>query len=144
MTPNEASALGFTGKYGESIPYVGQAAAAAGQAPGGGGTQLTPEQTLYMAKERAREARAQGQQPGPWASQVLKTSRRLGNVSDRLAALQGIEDPTQQQQRRIDFLTNRQSRLQERQAGQLHGPLPPGTSQVPGKPDPSLLMRQGE
>jgi hypothetical protein len=137
MTPNEAAAFGFVGGHGEQIPYVNQGAAAASQGgPGGtpgqpGGMTLSPEQTMYMARERARIAGLTGQKPGPWATNVLNTNERLGDITDRLNALQAIQDPTQHQQNVIGRLTTRQQNVQGRQSNQLGGPL--GTSSRGGQ-----------
>lgn len=128
MTPNEASAFGLVGSHGEQIPYenVGNLQQSAGAGGPGGAATLSPEQTLYMARERNRIAAQTGQKAGPWATKVLNTNNRLGNISDRLSALQAVEDPTQHQQNRISRLTTRQQNVQERQNRQLGGQIGSG------------------
>jgi hypothetical protein len=125
MTPNEASAFGLVGSHGEAIPYTSPGALAGSAGAGGPGpaATLSPEQTLYMARERNRIAAQTGQKAGPWATKVLNTNNRLGNITDRLNALQAVEDPTQHQQRVMGRLTTRQSNVQERQNRQLGGQI---------------------
>jgi hypothetical protein len=125
MTPNEASAFGLVGSHGEAIPYTSPGALAGSAGAGGTGpaATLTPEQTLYMARERNRIAAQTGQKAGPWATKVLNTNNRLGNITDRLNTLQGVEDPTRHQQRVIGRLTTREQNVQDRQNRQLGGQL---------------------
>ena len=78
MKPSEAAALGFTGTRGEPIPYATPESVAAA------GGRLSREQIMYLAQERRREARARGQEPGPWAGRVGKLGGRIGRLEKRL------------------------------------------------------------
>ena len=115
LKPSEAAAFGFTGGRGETIPYGDYEGLASGDIKN-----LSPDQILYLAKERRRQAMATGQPVGKWAGGVLRTNNRLGRVSARLDALEALDDPNRRQQRRITRLTDREARLQERQRRQLN------------------------
>jgi len=117
MKPSEAAKLGFVGGHGEDIP---------GYDPTSGATSLTPEQRIYLAKERVRAMREKGQEAEGWPKTLAERTHAYNVVGNRLENLQAIEDPTQRQQRRIERLTNRQSRIRERLQNQLGGELPPG------------------
>jgi hypothetical protein len=77
MKPSEAAAFGLVGGRGEQIP-------GATPAEYGAAGQLTPEQTIYLAQERRRQAATAGQKPGPWATRVQKLGGRIGRLEHRL------------------------------------------------------------
>jgi hypothetical protein len=79
LKPSEAAALGFVGGKGEQIPTVSQADLAAGNIK-----DLTTEQRIFLAKERAAQAAAAGQEPGPWAGRMKKLGGRIGRLENRL------------------------------------------------------------
>jgi len=128
LTPNEASALGFVGGKGEPIPGVSQASVSG--TPGTPQTtSLSTDQMMYMAKERARQAAMSGQQPGPWAGNVMQKQRTLNQLQKQITNLQGraatpgLPDPRVSRiNNRISNLTTRQSTVQSR----LNALLQPG------------------
>lgn len=117
MSPFEAEALGFVGTHGTPVTTVGTP----DQAGNLSQTGLTPQQRLYLAQQHVHRAIAAGLTPGGWQQNVVTTQHRLGNVNANLASLQGIQNPTDPQQDRIDALTKRQANLQARQKSQLGG-----------------------
>jgi len=126
LTPNEAAGLGFVGGHGETIPYVSAQAAQASQttAPGAAGPtgmNLSPDQTFYMAQERARQAQAQGQPVGPWANRIITTQQNLNKVNANIARLQGMDNLTHQQQNKLGRLQTKQQNILGRQSAQLGG-----------------------
>jgi hypothetical protein len=114
MTPGEATGLGFIGKRGETIPGLDQAAVTSGDIKN-----LSPEQILYLAKEKRRRAAAMGTE-SPWASKVVRTSNQLGRVEDKLAGVAAITDPSRVQAQRAENLTARRDRLNARQNKYLY------------------------
>ena len=72
LTPQEATAFGFTGPSGQPVPTVDYAGATSGDI-----NKLSPEQIIYLAKERKRAAGLSNQPVGPWAQTVLNANRRL-------------------------------------------------------------------
>lgn len=117
LSPSEASALGFTGPKGEQIPGVKQSDISAE-----GIATMTPEQRLYLAKERARRSRAIGSEPGPWSGNVETTDTSLRNAQKRLSEVQASTTmPLPRQERKIGRLTDRVTRLTEQQKKQLGG-----------------------
>jgi len=109
LKPSEAAALGFVGGHGEQIPTVSQAGLASGDI-----TKLTPEQTLYLSQERARAAAASGQKPGPWAARGQRLQNRDERLENRIAALQGMDTRTPQQERKLGRLTTRHGRVESK------------------------------
>jgi hypothetical protein len=124
MKPSEAAALGIVGGRGESVPYVDPKTGL----PTTPSNSLTPEQTLYLAQERRRQAAATGQDPNKstWATRAVSTANTLDRVNQRLQDLQGIDDPNKRQQRRIGKLTTRQGNLTNRQQDIFGGDPTPG------------------
>src|SRR5215471_20689970 len=86
LTPNEAASLGFVGGKGEPIPGVSQASVS-GDPNVPQTTSLTRDQMMYMAKERARQAAMSGQQPGPWAGNVMTKQKNLNRIGQRISDL---------------------------------------------------------
>lgn len=115
MKPSEAAALGFTGSRGEAIPTTSPEAIAEQ------GGALTQEQQMYLAEERRRQAAAEGHAPGPWAAKIGKVSNRLERVSGKLEKLGAVEDPTRRQEKKIERLTGKQTKLTQRQQDLLGG-----------------------
>jgi hypothetical protein len=104
MTPQEMAAFGLTGPQGQRVPTSPyDTALTQGQ--------LTPEQQIFLGKQRRRAAIEAG---GPGTATPLQrlggVSTRLENVQNRLAGA----DPAQQAL--INRLTNKQTRLQNRQS----------------------------
>jgi len=87
LKPSEAAALGFVGGKGEDIPGVSQEGLASGDI-----TSLTPEQRIFLAKERAAGAKASGGKPGPWAGRVTRLGGKIGRLENRLEGLQAIPE----------------------------------------------------
>jgi hypothetical protein len=117
LKPSEAAAFGFTGGRGESIPGAGYAGLASGDVKN-----LSPDQILFLAKERRRQAVATGQPVGGWAHSVLSTDRQLRSVQARKSALEQL-DPntlTPHQEHKLQKLGRREERLTSRQTGQLN------------------------
>jgi hypothetical protein len=79
MKPSEAAAFGFVGGKGEDIPGISHEAAAGGM-PGG----LTTEQRMYLAEERRRKAKTQGQEPGPWSKRLKGLGGKIGRLEKKL------------------------------------------------------------
>jgi hypothetical protein len=79
MKPSEAAAFGFVGPKGETIPTVNYADAASGDV-----TNLTTEQRIYLAKERAGQAATSGQKPGPWAGKMQQLGGKIGRLQNKL------------------------------------------------------------
>jgi hypothetical protein len=80
LKPSEAAALGFVGGKGEDIPGLSQADLASGNV-----TSLTNEQRQFLAKERAGQAAAAGQEPGPWAAKMKRLGGKVGRLENLLA-----------------------------------------------------------
>lgn len=113
LKPSEAAALGFVGGKGEAIPTVSQAGLASGDI-----TSLTPEQRIFLAKERAAAAKASGGKPGPWADRVTRLGGKIGRLENRLETKflptpevepreQRIQDKLTRLRGRLDVATNR-------------------------------------
>lgn len=106
LKPSEAAALGFVGGKGEAIPTVSQGGLASGDI-----TSLTPEQRMFLAKERAAQAHAAGQEPGPWASRMQRLGGKIGRLENRLEGFQGTPEIEPREQRIQDKLTRLRGRL---------------------------------
>lgn len=117
MTPMEASGMGFTGPRGEKIPYYD---------PTTGGGQLSPEQTLYLARQRARDARSRGEFAHGWDEQLINVSRQYNKLND-------MANRTPQQERKL-------GRLRDRLTQRLGG-TPPSAA---GKYDPNYPRGEGD
>jgi hypothetical protein len=117
MKPSEAAAFGFTGVRGETIPGQDYESLASGDVKN-----LNPEQILYLAKERRRQAVATGQPVGGWAHKVLSTDRQLRSIQARKDALEQLDPSrlTPHQEHKIEKLGRREERFQARQTRQLH------------------------
>jgi len=120
LKPSEMAAFGFTGPRGEVIPGADYNDAASGAQK-----ELSPEQIMYLAKERRRKAVTRGMPVGPWSQGVITTDNRLRKTQDKLDYLHGIDNVTPRIQRRTDRLEDREARLQGRQQRQLN---PPGSN----------------
>jgi hypothetical protein len=121
LKPSEAAAFGFTGPRGEAIPGAGYEGLASGTQ-----RELSPEQIMYLAKERRRKAVTRGMPVGPWAQGVVRTDNRLRQTQQKLDYLHGIDATTPRIQRRTERLEEREERLKGRQQRQLN---PPGSNQ---------------
>lgn len=108
LKPSEAAAVGFVGGKGEAIPTVSQEGLASGDI-----TNLTPEQRLYLAKERYRSAKAAGQEPGPWASRVNRLSGRIDRLQGRLENFASTPEVEPREQRIQDRLTRVKGKLEK-------------------------------
>jgi|KBSMisStaDraftv2_1062788.scaffolds.fasta_scaffold1017811_1 hypothetical protein len=115
LKPSEAAAFGFTGPRGEVIPGVSQEDLASGRQK-----ELSPEQILYLAKERRRKAVTRGQPVGPWAQGVIKTDNRLRDTQQRLDYLHGAEGLGPRGERRVARLEAKEEKLAGRQQRQLN------------------------
>lgn len=127
LKPSEAAALGITGGRGESYPGVDPTTGETVNSAA-----LSPEQRLYLARERYRKAKAQGVDPGGWEEHVVNQARRYSNLTSRLTDLGAIEDPNQRQQNRIERLTQRKEMVGKRLTRNLGGAPPTPT----GRYDP--------
>ena len=114
--------MGFVGGHGEKLPGIDYETATQG---GLADTGLTPEQRMYLATERARAARAQGQEPGPWASQLKGLQGRDTRIENRITKLQSIpeEERTARQSRRLEKLGVRHQKVSSRLESRLGGPI---------------------
>jgi hypothetical protein len=113
MKPSEAAALGITGPRGEAIPYVTPEAAAAA------GGRLSPEQILYLAQERRRDAAQRGKEAGPWATKVGRLGGRIGRLESRLEKFlptPEIEPREERIQAKLEKLRGKQETLLHPQA----------------------------
>jgi len=113
MKPSEAAALGFTGPHGENIPGVKYEDVASGAQQ-----QLTPEQTMYLAKERARTAQAEGRDTPKWAARAQRLQKRDERLEGRIGALTGVEG----KENRLARVTARHEKVKGKLENILHGP----------------------
>lgn len=99
MKPSEAAALGLTGGRGEAIPYY--------DVTKGEGEQ-TPEQRIYLAKERVRHAKETGNKmpPWTWAEATANTANRYDRITNRVKELQAM-DPAELTRKQTRFLTEK-------------------------------------
>jgi|SRR5262245_25333533 len=111
LKPSEAAAMGFTGSHGEPLPGISQETAASGSLAETG---LTPEQRVFLATERRRQARSQGQEPKGWAAKVGQLTKRHERLESRIGQLGAVEDPTMRQQRQLERVTKRHERVSGR------------------------------
>ncbi|GEM_PF-6725976 len=103
MTPEEAAALHFTGGRGENIPEMTDEDIARGS--------MKPEQRLYLARVRARDAWASGQKPGAWAARGENAWSRIHRFEKKADQLSEMPS-TPARDARI-------SRLREKRAGTM-------------------------
>lgn len=109
MKPSEAAALGLTGGRGEAVPYYDQDAA-----PG----TLSPEQRIYLARERQRRARETGSKMPTytWAEATLNATDRYKRMGDRKKELEAMNpaDLTRKQSRYLEKLPEKMAGISER------------------------------
>lgn len=77
LSPQDMTALGFTGKQGQAIPGTPMEQAAAA-----GATGLSPQQSIFLGKQRSNQAQQAG---GPGNATPLQ---QLGQVSNKLDKVQ--------------------------------------------------------
>jgi len=111
MKPSEAAALGLTGGRGEAIPYYD---------PGAGEGNMSPEQRIYLAKERRRHAAETGSPmpPNTWAEATINTRNLYANRRTRLEEATAIpeEDRTIAQRRAFNRLPEKLADMESRHA----------------------------
>jgi len=109
MKPSEAAAFGLTGGRGEAVPYYDSS-----QGEGA----LSPEQRLYLAKERQRRAKETGgKQPTyTWAEATTNTRNLYANRRTRLEEAQAVPeaDRTIAQQRAFNRLPDKLKEMESR------------------------------
>lgn len=109
MKPSEAAALGLTGGRGEAIPYYDSTA---------GEGSMTPEQRLYLAKERRRRARETGEKMPTftWAEASLNANERYNRLQKRLDEVSAIPEElrTRKQTRQAERIPDRLAGIKER------------------------------
>lgn len=139
MKPSEAAALGLVGGRGEAIPYYD---------PSTGEGSLTPEQKIYIARERRRHAAETGSKMPQWthSEAVLNARDRYARRRTRLEEASAIpeEERTVAQRRAANRLPGKLENMESRWPKldlRTTGAGPGAPRKVPEEDDGSPLKR---